>query len=136
AGRQEEKARLLFLTVSERHTEPAVGPARASDTNTAKLHAVRRELSASKIDERRRRDAVAREVAVQRERSTVARLPEIAHQHSAAAASEHQGRAQPCGTTADDDDVEHRYLRSSEPVASRSPPSDGTVRPPMSSWAD
>src|SRR5207253_5557754 len=47
ARRQQEKERLFLLTVSERHPEPAVGSARAGDTDAAKLHAVRRELTAA-----------------------------------------------------------------------------------------
>ena len=125
ARRQQEKERLFLLTVSERHSEPAVGSARAGDTDPAKLHAVRRELTAAKIDERHRRDAVAREIAVQRARLAVARLREIADEHTPAAASEHQRRAQAGRTPADDDDVEHRSLLSTEAVARRSPSLEG-----------
>ena len=130
AGGEQQVARSLPPPVRERDAEPGAFPPRALHGHGTELDPVRHEFLARSGAEIRRRDAVARQVAVERGRPFVARLAAVADQHMTAAPAEHQRGAQPCGAAADDDHV----VRGHASAVAR--PSPAPTPAPLWGYAD
>src|SRR5437588_4459909 len=120
-ARGDQQITRIFLASTGEHDAVAVSNRTSvGHADASEFDAVGGELTASEIVQLAGSDPVAREEAVQRPRAAITWLAEIAEQHAAAAATQHQRRAQACRTPADDDYVEHRSRAAARPSPQRS----------------
>src|SRR6185295_537395 len=101
AACDERHARSDSLTRLERGLEGIAERRQVGHSRLHRMYAVRPELFAAQSQQFEWGNTVACKVAVQRRRSAVARLSRIAQENLSSAPSQHQGGAQPGGTTAD-----------------------------------
>src|SRR5205807_6100477 len=103
AGRDQHKARALASAVSQADVEAVAHAPDAGHTYGSYFDAIGREFGSADRVQFGGIDTVAGQVAVQRTRAAIARRAQVAEEHAAPAASEHQSSTH-SGRPASNDD--------------------------------